>query len=110
MFKSPELIALLKQLVSLPQREHEGDGEGEGEEDENDQEQTAEETRIIIYHVNIYIIIQRSFEKIHTLTSVFIATFFAYYYYLHFIRRSIQSFYILINMITIFYVIYYGLS
>ena len=114
LFQSPELVVLLKQCLPQIQEEEEEQEQQEQQEQhehpENDQEQTAEETRVAIYHVNIYIILQRSIEKIHSLTSIYIATFFAYYYYLHFLRRGVNAFYIIINMLTIYYVIYYGLS
>ena len=112
MLKIPEIVALLKRLVNIPRREEWAEEQVAEEEQVAQEEEISvgEETRAVIYHINIYIIIQNNLEKIYSLAAICIATFFAYYYYLQFIKRGVQVFYLCINIFTIFFVIYYALT
>jgi hypothetical protein len=108
LFRIPELAIVLKRLINVS-RQEEWIEEVEEEEIE-EEEESIEETRTIIYHVNIYIIMQKNLENLHSFVTIFVAVFFSYYYYLLFLRKGLQLFNLCINVITIFWVIYYALS
>ena len=103
LFHNPELSIVLKRLINVSRQE-------EWTEEEEEEEEPIEDTRTVIYHVNIYIIIQKNYERLHSFVTIFAAVFFSYYYYLLFLRKGLQVFNLCINVITIFWVIYYALS
>ena len=103
LFHNPELSIVLKRLINVSRQE-------EWTEEEEEEEEPIEDTRTVIYHVNIYIIIQKNYERLHSFVTIFAAVFFSYYYYLLFLRKGLQLFNLCINVITIFWVIYYALS
>ena len=99
--KIPELIAFLKNLVEMSQREL-------TEEQEEFVEEPIEESHMI-YHINIYIIVQRGVDNIYTFMTVFFAMFIAYYYYL-FLRRGLYTFCLCMNVAIMIGFIYYMIS
>jgi hypothetical protein len=101
--KIPELIAFLKNLVEISQREL-----TEEEEEEEEEEEPIEESQII-YHINIYLIAQRGLDNIYTCMTVFAAMFIAYYYYL-FLTRELDRFVWCMNGAIMFGFIYYMMS
>ena len=107
LFHNPELSIVLKRLINVSRQE---EWTEEEEEEEVEEEEPIEDTRTVIYHVNIYIIIQKNYERLHSFVTIFAAVFFSYYYYLLFLRKGLQVFNLCINVITIFWVIYYALS
>ena len=108
LFRIPGLAIVLKRLINVS-RQEEWIEEVEEEEIE-EEEESIEDDRTIIYHVNIYIIMQKNLERLHSFVTIFVAVFFSYYYYLLFLRKGLQLFNLCINVITIFWVIYYALS
>ena len=108
LFRIPELAIVLKRLINVS-RQEEWIEEVEEEEIE-EEEESIEDDRTIIYHVNIYIIMQKNLENLHSFVTIFVAVFFSYYYYLLFLRKGLQLFNLCINVISIFWVIYYALS
>ena len=107
LFRIPGLAIVLKRLINVSRQE---EWTEEEEEEEVEEEEPIEETQTVIYHVNIYIIMQKNYERLHSFVTVFVAVFFSYYYYLLFLRKGLQLFNLCINVITIFWVIYYALS
>jgi hypothetical protein len=95
--KIPELIAFLKNLVEISQREL-----------TEEEEEPIEESHII-YHINIYLIAQRGLDNIYTCMTVFMAMFIAYYYYL-FLTRGLYRFVWCMNGVIMFGFIYYMMS
>jgi hypothetical protein len=104
-FHIPDLAKFLKSLINVQRRE-----EWAEEEEGTDTQVEETDTRTIIYHVNIYIIIQRNLETLNSFLAMFVAVFFAYYYYLFFLRQGIRIIYLCINVFSIFCFIYYMLT
>ena len=102
--KIPEVIAFLKNLVEISQREL----TEEEEPIEEFVEEPIEESHII-YHINIYLIAQRGLDNIYTCMTVFAAMFIAYYYYL-FLTRGLDRFVWCMNGAIMFGFIYYMMS
>jgi hypothetical protein len=97
--KIPEVIAFLKNLVEISQRELT---------EEEEEEEPIEESQII-YYINIYVIVQRGLDNIYTCMTVFAAMFIAYYYYL-FLTRGLDRFVWCMNGAIMFGFIYYMIS
>lgn len=109
LFRKPEFARFLKRLINVSR-----------------QEEWTEEEDPVIYHVNIYIIMQNNLEFLYS----FVTIFFAYYLLFTPILnqysqmnglvtlcvfnekrcKGLQVFNLYINIITIFWVIYYTLS
>ena len=106
MIRIPEIVSFLKTIINISRREQ----EEEHEQEEELGEEEEEDTRSVIYHINIYIIIQRNFEHLNSFVTMFAAVFFAYYYYLLFLKQGIWIVYLFINVFSIFCFIYYMLT
>jgi hypothetical protein len=91
-YKIPEIVAYLKSLLQA----HAPTVEDEPVEEEQ-----------MIYHINVYIIIQRGVEDIRAFFTVFLAIFFVYYYYLLIVKSGLQFIYLCMNLFTIGYLVYY---
>lgn len=95
MFKIPEIVAYLKSLLQAHTPPVEED--------------PLEDREPVIYHINVYIIIQRGLDGLSSCLAMFVAVFFAYYCFL-FIRKGLHTFCLYMNYVTIGYLVYYLLS
>ena len=100
MFKVPELVAFLKTLINVPRRE---------EWAEEVFEEPIDDPPNIIYHINIYIVIQRGLENVHSFITIFFTIFAAYYFYL-IIRKGLHITCFCIHFATMFCILYYMVS